>query len=125
MKHLSKEQLDKLKKELEKEKEDILEELKSVKSSLKNTSQRDLDGDNSYSEDFADLGTSTFERERDLSIYENLKSTLSNINQSFKAMEEGSYGLCVRCGKEISYKRLSAIPFAELCLECKKKEETE
>jgi len=33
-------------------------------------------------------------------------------------IKEGTYGICVRCGKEISEERLEAIPTASLCLSC-------
>jgi DnaK suppressor protein len=46
------------------------------------------------------------------------KNELGQINNSLKRIEEGSYGVCVECGDEISFSRLKALPFASHCISC-------
>ena len=40
-------------------------------------------------------------------------------------IDAGNYGLCLDCGESISVKRLSAMPWARLCLKCQEKTERE
>lgn len=121
---LTKDKIEYLKGELLKQREETLKELKLVEASLRLVTQTDLAGENSYDEEFADSGTATFEREKELSLYENLKDVLSRIDKALKRIEEGTYGKCARCGEPIPFERLKAIPYADLCIEDKKKEES-
>lgn len=114
-----------LKERLLQKREETLKELKTVEQSLKASSQAELVGDNAFDDEFADSGSATFERERDLSLYETLKDLLARIDRALNRIEQGTYGACLKCGAAIPAERLEAIPFAELCVECKKKEERE
>ena len=38
-------------------------------------------------------------------------------------MRDGTYGLCVGCEKEISLKRLQAVPWAARCVHCQEMED--
>jgi len=46
-----------------------------------------------------------------------------DIKWALDRIELGEYGLCLGCGEEISPKRLKAIPWAKLCVDCMKKAE--
>jgi DnaK suppressor protein len=48
---------------------------------------------------------------------------LGDIDAALKRIEEGTYGVCVTCGAQISPERLEAMPWATLCIDCKRKEE--
>jgi RNA polymerase-binding protein DksA len=48
---------------------------------------------------------------------------LQLINNALARIERGTYGLCLKCNKEIPRARLEALPYAFLCIECKNKEE--
>jgi len=65
----------------------------------------------------ADVGTETFEREKDLSILENVESELADIEHALRRITEGTYGTCEACGRPIDDARLEAVPAARLCLE--------
>jgi RNA polymerase-binding transcription factor DksA len=43
---------------------------------------------------------------------------LTAIEAALKRVEDGSYGICVRCAREISGERLEAVPHAALCRNC-------
>lgn len=69
---------------------------------------------------FADTAQTTAERDRLLSVIENLRQTLGDVEHALEKINKGSgYGLCERCGKEISRERLEALPWARLCISCK------
>jgi DnaK suppressor protein len=50
--------------------------------------------------------------------------TLTRIDEALQRVDQGTYGTCDECGKDIAEARLSAVPFALLCLECQQREET-
>jgi DnaK suppressor protein len=64
----------------------------------------------------ADAGTATFEREKDLSIENNVRDLLRKIDAALKRMDDGTYGLCARGGHPIEKARLKALPYADLCI---------
>ncbi len=65
----------------------------------------------------ADVGTETFEREKDLSILEQVDSELADVEYALKRLDDGTYGTCEVDGKPIPEERLEAMPAARLCLE--------
>ena len=65
----------------------------------------------------ADVGTETFNRERDLSILENIEAELVDVEHAIRRLDDGSYGTCEACGKAIDDARLDAMPAARFCLE--------
>jgi RNA polymerase-binding transcription factor DksA len=71
----------------------------------------------------ADLGTDSFEQDISLGLMENESDELHEIQEAFERIKDGSFGLCETCKKKIPKERLKAIPYARLCVACKKKEE--
>lgn len=65
------------------------------------------------------------ERERELhqlfSDRDRLK--LQQIKQALERIEEETYGFCEECDEQIGKKRLLAMPFTQLCIQCKTEEE--
>ncbi|MDY6794256.1 MAG: TraR/DksA C4-type zinc finger protein [Actinomycetota bacterium] len=88
------------------------------------SSQSDFSGEMPFEEEYAASGTTTFERERDLSLSENVKDLLNRVNEALDRIENGTYGICEMCEKPIAEERLKALPYANLCIKCKKKEES-
>jgi DnaK suppressor protein len=66
----------------------------------------------------ADVGTDAFEQEFTLSLMENDEDTLAAIELALEKIEDGVYGTCEECEKVIAKSRLSAIPYAPLCIKC-------
>lgn len=65
----------------------------------------------------ADLGTEMFEREKDLSILERIESELADVERALKRIDEGTYGLCEACGRQIAKARLEIKPEARFCVD--------
>jgi RNA polymerase-binding protein DksA len=65
----------------------------------------------------ADLGTETFEREKDLAILERVEAELVDIEHAMRRLDDGTYGTCEVCGREIGEDRLRALPATRLCVE--------
>ena len=70
----------------------------------------------SYDQHQADVGTETFEREKDLSILEQVEAELADVEHALRRLDDGTYGTCEVCGKVIPDERLEAMPAARLCL---------
>lgn len=71
----------------------------------------------SYDNHPADEGTDLFEREKDIALNEHYELQLKNINRALEAMENGTYGKCEVCGKDIPIDRLKALPNTTFCIE--------
>lgn len=65
----------------------------------------------------ADVGTETFNRERDLSILERVEAELDDVEHALRRLDDGSYGTCEACGRPIDDGRLEAMPAARFCVE--------
>lgn len=102
---------------------DERERLDGVKSTfddegLTDQSESDALGElSSYDQHQADTGTETFEREKDLSILEQVEAELADVEHALRRLDDGTYGTCEVCGKVIPDERLEAMPAARLCLE--------
>jgi len=116
-------ELEQIRTELEAQRAVFARELAELEAGTFNQSQSDLSGEVSFDEESADAGTFTFERERDLSLSNNLKDLLDKVDAALRRIKNGSYGSCERCGKPIDKARLKALPYSVLCIDCKKLEE--
>lgn len=73
----------------------------------------------------ADVGTETFDRERDLSILEQVEAELADVEHALRRLDDGTYGTCEACGKPIGAERLEALPAARFCLDDQSRAEVE
>ena len=74
-------------------------------------------------DDQADAGSKTFEREHEMSLANNAREMLLQVQHALARLDAGTYGICESCGKPIGKYRLQAFPRATLCLACKQVEE--
>ena len=70
-----------------------------------------------------DSATATLGREIDYTLGENSEQVLSEINSALKRIDDGTYGTCTACGKDIALERLEAYPWASLCIDDARKAE--
>ena len=73
--------------------------------------------------DEADAGTKTFEREHEMSLANNSRDLLVQVERALGRLAAGTYGRCENCGTPIPKARLQAFPRATLCVTCKQREE--
>jgi len=71
----------------------------------------------SYDNHPADEGTELYEREKDLALKEHYELQLLNIEDALQAIENGTYGKCRVCGKDIPIERLEVLPTTTYCIE--------
>jgi DnaK suppressor protein len=73
--------------------------------------------------DPADVGSTTFERDHEMTLANNAREMLAQTERALQRIEDGSYGVCESCGQPIGKMRVMAFPRATLCLSCKQREE--
>jgi DnaK suppressor protein len=69
--------------------------------------------------DVADQSVKDLSQEIEYRLSERESQLVADIDQALLRIDEGTYGLCARCGKEIPERRLEAIPTARYDAECK------
>jgi RNA polymerase-binding transcription factor len=112
----TKTELKDLKQRLLDERNELEEQLTTIEESSFAASQSDLSGEVPFEDEYADAGSFTFERQRDLSIENNVRDLMQKIDKALSRMDEGTYGVCSRCGRPIEKARLKALPYVELCI---------
>jgi len=123
-KKLNKKELEYFKKLILKMKEKILDEIKHISEDTLKKSQKDAAGDISgYTYHMADVATDAYDREFSLGLASNERQSLYELDDAFKKMEEGAFGICEECKSLITKTRLKAVPFARLCVKCQEKKE--
>ncbi len=108
----------------EKHKE-ILEQLGYIKDVSENGSEESFGEDTTYSTHMADHGTDEQEREKKFYHASRENKFLLHIEEALDRIENGSYGICISCSKEIPKERLEAVPHTQKCVPCKMAEKQE
>ena len=106
--------------ELIADRERLLEEIAIAEKGLADLIRDSGDG---AGDDQADAGSKTFEREHEMSLANNARDMLEQVDHALARIADGSYGVCENCGKPIGKYRLQAFPRATLCRTCKEAEE--
>jgi len=105
---------------LMRKRQEILKEIEgSLGQSLIEDKQRRLES----ARDVGDQALMDLDRELGISLMEMRNRRRQAIDEALTRLTEGTYGICAECGVEISERRLDAVPFAKLCVECQSKEE--
>jgi len=71
--------------------------------------------------DPADVGSSNFERDQEMSLAANARELFEQSELALRLFDEGSYGVCEACGRPIGKARLQAFPRATMCVSCKQR----
>lgn len=96
----------------------VREELDRQMTSLRNSSLKREDAVNSEED-----GTDAFERQLALNLASTEGDSIFAIDQALQRIDGGAYGVCETCGCLIGEDRLKALPFVQLCIECKSADE--
>jgi len=88
------------------------------------TSLSEASGENNYRDHMADQGTATFGKELDMTLEGAARELHASVVAALSRIEDGTYGICTRCGQPVGVDRLVAMPAAKLCIACKEWEES-
>ena len=70
------------------------------------------------SQDPADIASNAYTKDLLFSQSTNERNILRLVEEAIRRIDEGEYGFCVHCEKEIQEKRLEAVPWARHCIVC-------
>jgi DnaK suppressor protein len=81
------------------------------------TVERDPDASVSFGKRVGDGTTEAVERLNRVGTARELDAMLRDVDRALQKIEEGTYGICDRCGRLIPEERLDARPWSVLCVE--------
>ncbi|OQX89660.1 MAG: hypothetical protein B6D65_02020 [candidate division Zixibacteria bacterium 4484_93] len=120
---MRKRELDHFRRILLMRKKALEKEIEELENSVTNPNDSGVRGDNLYSTHPADIGMDNLELENSYLFASKVTEMLVKIEEALERIGDGSYGKCSICGKRISKERLNTVPWAEVCIDCKRKEE--
>ena len=96
----------------------LLSELRRHAEHITDEQARALDVNNDDAKENSDVALRNGIQELALKLSDQESQMVADIDMALRRMEEGSYGMCVRCGKDIDEKRLEAMPTARYDAAC-------
>ena len=73
--------------------------------------------------DPTDRATYEADRNFELRIRDREFKLIKKVKKALERIGDGSFGICEKCGEDISIDRLKARPVTTLCIDCKKRQE--
>jgi DnaK suppressor protein len=97
----------------------LLSELAAAIDAIRRAKSHDAGNfDLSKVPDEADAGAASHERDVHYSAGEKRSHRLKLIEAALERIDRGAYGVCLRCEDDIQPKRLMALPWTPLCIDC-------
>src|SRR5690606_12210352 len=62
--------------------------------------------------------TVAWERQQLAGLLDETKAVLAQIDAAERRLDDGSYGICETCGRQIGAERLEALPATPTCIDC-------
>jgi len=115
---LSPNTINKLKKRLDAEKEQLSSMLELHQQERENIRLSEASAERSPDPTSADGGSMAFELEKELTLDENTKHLLNQVEHALVLIKKKKYGNCENCGEPIPVARLEAIPYSTICKNC-------
>ena len=111
MDKLDRKTIGRFRKILLKEREQIVGEVKQIVESSNEMGQDGI-------QDIGDEAANIYNKQILLSLNENERMRLKEVDESLDRIENRTYGICEECGGPISLKRLEVRPVAKYCVPC-------
>jgi RNA polymerase-binding transcription factor DksA len=121
--NLSDKTLDRLRKKLLEEQERIQGQADELAAEAEQLARDREGGDTQFDEESGDGDTVNVERERDLLLSASARQVVDEITDALTRMKKGTYGVCTPAGRRLPLERLEAIPWANVCVDCKARAE--
>ncbi len=96
----------------------LMSELRRHSEHIRDEQTTALEASDDGVKDAADMSAQDVNQETAFRLGERESQTVADIDQALLRIEEGTYGICARCGKEISERRLEAMPWARYDATC-------
>ena len=109
----------------EKYKKNLLEKKEAIIAKLSEVYNESKEVESGIAQDIVDRAESSYTKEFLLSLSDTERAQLFMIDEALRRIEKNEFGICQMCGKNISKKRLDAVPWSPYCIECQQKSEEE
>ena len=112
-----------------KDKDDFRKLLAAKKESiirkLTDTITESKEMESNVAQDLVDKAETSYTKEFLLSLSDGEREQLLQIDEAIKRLDHSEFGVCQVCQKEIGGKRLQAIPWTSMCINCQEMAEEE
>lgn len=102
--------------------EALRKRLESQRDEIVNMYKQDLragqESADDGTEDIVDRANNHYNRELMFSLSDTERNTLLQIENALRRMDDGTYGRCANCGRDVALPRLEALPWARFCVDC-------
>ena len=123
-KRFSREEIEQIRQMLLEKREEILRNVAHLENDSLGRPRKDASGDlSAVPFHMADLASDNYEQEFTLGLLQTEDVGLREVDEALRRLNDGTYGVCAACGRSIPKARLRALPYARMCLECKKSQE--
>ena len=119
---MDKEKLEQFRRRLEEERASILDEMRLLREEVTDSRPSEMSHAPSH---LADLSSDDHDVGVSIKGLERGSEELAWIVEALRRMDEGKFGICEECGRDVSPGRLEALPYVALCIECKRNQERE
>lgn len=109
------------KKKLEAFKKRLEARQQELRRNVSRTQQDGRSSDEDSAQDIADKAASSYNKEFLFHQSNAERQLLQMVEGALSRIQDGSFGQCISCGKEINPKRLEAVPWTRHCIECQEK----
>jgi len=113
------------KKELEVYKKTLVARRNEIVRKLSEFRNESKEVETDIAQDVADKAESSYTKEFLLSLSDAERDLLFQMDAALRRIDRGEFGNCQMCQKEISKKRLNALPWTPFCIDCQEKAESE
>ena len=110
--------VNKFKKKLEQEKDNLISLLERHQEERERVRLSEGSAERSPDPSEADGGSMAFELEKELTLDENTKYLLNQVEHALVLIKKKKYGICENCGDAIPVARLEALPYSTNCRDC-------
>jgi len=115
--------LERLRQKLIDEKQRLLHQADDLTAEAEQLAREREAGDTQFDEESGEGDTVNVERERDLLLSATARQVVEEIDDALERIKRNKYGVCKPAGRKIALERLEAIPWAQVCVDCKARAE--
>ncbi len=115
--------LERLRQKLIDEKQRLLHQADDLTAEAEQLAREREAGDTQFDEESGEGDTVNVERERDLLLSATARQVVEEIDDALDRIKRNKYGVCKPAGRKIALERLEAIPWAQVCVDCKARAE--
>jgi len=120
---LSQEELQALRSELIERKVRLAGDMNRLSGEAAKSDPHERGETSSMPQHLAELGTESFEQDKDFGLAERAGSAIGEIDRALERLQDEDYGICEACGQRIPRERLQALPSASRCTACQARRE--